>query len=333
MESITKKDLENYLAATGRQHYLQTESAAHSECLLKGKLSFDKLPSGISIHCADIIETQEATSSAEIPAGLSINVLIEGHVDFALGSQRYQIATNEKPMLFVLSTPSPQVFTRFLHKGEQTKKLNISLTKSWLVQRCQSREDHETIDKILCVSTPVSQLNCPIELAELAHKTIASHNQKNLVNQLQLEQHAIEIFNQCFPLLMNEALVATQPNNQNLLSTPLGSPERYESKIIALIDKQLSLNDIATKAGASVSTLQRYFKKHHHMTLAEFIRLKKLERARHQIIIERLSIGEAAYIAGYNHSSNFITAFKKQYGVTPAELLKANSEVSLTTFK
>lgn len=333
MESITKKDLENYLTLTGRQHYLSTERADSSACLVTGKLSFDELPSGISIHCADIMEEQEAASSAEIPAGISINILMKGDVDFCLGDKRYKISATNKPILFILCTPTTQVFTRFLHRSEYTNKLNVSLSKAWLLERCQSIEDIEVIERLLSSATPVRQLSCPEKLSSLAQKIIAAHNRKNLVDQIQLEQHAIEVFHRCFELLLSNTLVPTQRVKGHRSPTQIGSPDRYEKQVLSLIDKQLSLNDIATRAGASVSTLQRYFKKHHHMTLAEFIRLKKLERARHQIIIERLSIGEAAYIAGYNHSSNFITAFKKQYGVTPAELLKVNSEASRTTFK
>ena len=58
------------------------------------------------------------------------------------------------------------------------------------------------------------------------------------------------------------------------------------------------------------------------MSVLEFIREKKLEKARSMLVIERKSIGEAAYYSGYKHVSNFVTAFKKQFTVTPSELLK-----------
>lgn len=38
-----------------------------------------------------------------------------------------------------------------------------------------------------------------------------------------------------------------------------------------------------------------------------------------------ISIGEAAYLAGYNHPSNFISAFRKPFGHTPGELLANQS--------
>ncbi|MFC6805573.1 helix-turn-helix domain-containing protein [Methylophaga thalassica] len=39
------------------------------------------------------------------------------------------------------------------------------------------------------------------------------------------------------------------------------------------------------------------------------------------IIGRKKSIGEAAFIAGYGHPSNFITAFKKRFKLTPSELV------------
>jgi AraC-like DNA-binding protein len=47
-----------------------------------------------------------------------------------------------------------------------------------------------------------------------------------------------------------------------------------------------------------------------------------MQQAKKALVIERLSIGEAAYIAGYNHTSNFIQAFKKTFALTPTEFIK-----------
>ena len=86
----------------------------------------------------------------------------------------------------------------------------------------------------------------------------------------------------------------------------------------------VSLEEIANTIGLSISTLQRRFKKDYGTTVVDYIRQKRLEKARTAIAINGLSIGEAAYQAGYNHSSNFITAFKKRFNITPASLLKSH---------
>lgn len=93
--------------------------------------------------------------------------------------------------------------------------------------------------------------------------------------------------------------------------------ERAQHYIDTHLDHLLSLADIATHAGLSVSTLQRQFKAHHHQTVAHYIRARKLDRARKALFHKEMSIGEAAFQAGYNHTSNFVTAYKRAFGVTP----------------
>jgi len=101
-----------------------------------------------------------------------------------------------------------------------------------------------------------------------------------------------------------------------------------KQKLRALIDQYInsdcSVSDIALANNMSVSTLQRRCKNTFNMTVNEYIRLRRLDRAKTAITVQGLSIGQAAYRAGYNHSSNFIAAFKKQYAVTPAELMKVH---------
>ncbi|MED5433037.1 MAG: helix-turn-helix transcriptional regulator, partial [Pseudomonadota bacterium] len=61
-------------------------------------------------------------------------------------------------------------------------------------------------------------------------------------------------------------------------------------------------------------------RQHFQMTPAAYIRQRRLERAQDLLRRQQLSIGEAAYLAGYRHPSNFITAYKRAFGTTPGEL-------------
>ena len=89
---------------------------------------------------------------------------------------------------------------------------------------------------------------------------------------------------------------------------------------------KLSLNTLAEENNISVSTLQRRFKSYCGITVNEYIRTSRLEQAKKSIITDGKSIGEAAYIAGYNHSSNFVTAFKRHFHTTPKELIKSHKK-------
>lgn len=60
------------------------------------------------------------------------------------------------------------------------------------------------------------------------------------------------------------------------------------------------------------------------MTVIDYMRQRSLEGARSAMMQEGLSLGEAAYLAGYKYPSNFVTAFRKQFPITPSELMKSH---------
>ena len=297
--------------------------------IIKGKLSFDKLPSGFQVHRTDILETSVGTSSAEINAGISINVLMHGAVDFALADKCYHFSANTTPILFVSVINAPQIFTRYLKSGQRVKKVNISIDKHWLLARCKSSQEQANIESIFSSLHAVYQWPCTNELIALAEQLSHLQASEQLEDNLMAEQKAFSIFNQVFSLLkqkhkpkVNAAFVNSE--HPKTLCT-VGSTNAYEQRINEWLDEPVTLTILAKRLGTSISSLQRHFRDKHQTTVVEYIRHKKLERARRAMLLEGLSIGEVAYEAGYNHVSNFVTAFKKRFLITPAELKRRHS--------
>jgi AraC-type DNA-binding domain-containing proteins len=80
----------------------------------------------------------------------------------------------------------------------------------------------------------------------------------------------------------------------------------------------IKLQKIAETLGMSISTAQREFKTAFDKTIIEYVRNQRLEKA-NNLLRGEMSIGEVAYIAGYNHTANFSIAFKKYFGVSPGD--------------
>ena len=337
-------DLVRVLEKSGVSNVLKEQKSQVNTPLLKGKLSFDTLPSGFRVHCTDVKETREGESCAEITPGISINVLIKGMIDYAMGDRTYHFCAASKPLLFINVINEPQVFTRYLKRNQSVKKVNISIDKYWLLNRCDSDEDIASVESIFAHQHQVYQWPCVHELVELAEELIQHNVRSKVEDRLLAEQKAFSLFSQGFVLLKqeNKPLVtptkkinsiinisttkitrrsASRSINENPNKKTKANPH-FESLILDRLDEPMSLHQIADRLGASVSTIQRYFKANHQVTVIEFIRHKKLERARQGLLIEGLSIGEVAYEAGYNHVSNFVTAFKKHFCITPTELKK-----------
>ena len=81
--------------------------------------------------------------------------------------------------------------------------------------------------------------------------------------------------------------------------------------------KNLSLNELAFLANRSVATFKRDFEKEYGISPGKYIREKKLDIARHQII-EGNTVNSIYMQLGYENASNFTQAFKKRFGQTPA---------------
>ena len=79
----------------------------------------------------------------------------------------------------------------------------------------------------------------------------------------------------------------------------------------------LSLDAIADHVGMHVSTLQRHFRLQYGTSVVECARDARLLRARRALERDRVSVGQAAELAGYSSPANFATAYRRRFGVPP----------------
>lgn len=119
------------------------------------------------------------------------------------------------------------------------------------------------------------------------------------------------------------ALACKEMFENHHLSKQFGSSQmlRHTDKvrdyIMANLQKDLTIELISKETGASKRSIQRNFKDRFGLTVFDFIRKQRLEKARQAIEQEGYSVSQAAFIAGYNNPSSFTNAFKRLYGTPP----------------
>ena len=59
------------------------------------------------------------------------------------------------------------------------------------------------------------------------------------------------------------------------------------------------------------------FKRLYGQTIFDYCQSRRMEHARHLLEHTELSITEISFDVGYEYPSNFTTAFKRHFGVTP----------------
>lgn len=87
--------------------------------------------------------------------------------------------------------------------------------------------------------------------------------------------------------------------------------------LLSNLDNPPGLGQLAREAGMSHTKLNRCFRKVYGMTVFQYLRNERLNRAR-QMLGHGHNVTETAYAVGYESISHFSQVFKKQFGTPPS---------------
>lgn len=87
-------------------------------------------------------------------------------------------------------------------------------------------------------------------------------------------------------------------------------------------DYQLSTSMIAEEFDLSEAYIMRYFKKHTHTTILQYIIKLRMDYSKHLLTTTSIPIKELVEKAGYSDTSSFIRRFKKETKYTPGQYRK-----------
>jgi AraC-like DNA-binding protein len=136
---------------------------------------------------------------------------------------------------------------------------------------------------------------------------------KNLIKSQQILSEEMAL------LKVNELLTAVYEMAPGLLTGIFGPAESIPLKVIVEknLFNNLDLEELAFLANRSLSSFKRDFEKAYRVSPQRYIRNRKLEIACTELAKGR-SASDLYLEYGYENLSNFNTAFKRKYGLTPA---------------
>jgi AraC-like DNA-binding protein len=111
----------------------------------------------------------------------------------------------------------------------------------------------------------------------------------------------------------------------NLLTNQSDRTTQFKTVIEHNKHNKLTLQELAFLCNMSLSTFKREFNKHYEITPIKWFQQQRLEQAAFLLSKQNKRPIELFEAAGYDNFSNFVQAFKKQYGITPKQFqLKTN---------
>lgn len=286
--------------------------------LFRGRLSWQRLRSGLSLHCSDCVELQNFSTSVQVEPKLIMVLFLQGRSDVSYDdrSPGFDHCARQPEGLAVTLT-EPATFSRRAQRGQHIRKLAISMTPEWF--ESGGFDAHHSLRQLLSASDSHLRLQrwqpSPRALA-LAEACMHQQADNLLLAHLQQESRALELAHEAIAELTGAGVVVPdglRPHEQRLIA-------RVQDLLVSDVADGWSLEQIAREVGTSASTLQRQFKAAQGMSLFAWQRQRKLQQAFDALAAGRASIEEAAVLAGYSSAANFATAFRRAFGSTPQQV-------------
>ena len=97
---------------------------------------------------------------------------------------------------------------------------------------------------------------------------------------------------------------------------------RVINMMIVDLEREVSCAKLAQSVNLSPSRLRHLFKEATGVSLAQYLKAQRLEKAKHLLENTFLNLKEVIYRAGFTDRSHFMRDFMKAYGIPPLQYRK-----------
>ena len=156
---------------------------------------------------------------------------------------------------------------------------------------------------------------------------------KKLLKTLQETSYCSTLQNVLFNSVVHELLLCSceiLEENKNevfackFLADNAGLEKMHRAKAILLenIDTLISIKELSKKVAINECYLKKGFKEVFAQTIYDFYLQQKMEHAKFLLYEKGMTVTDVSAVLGYSSISHFSTAFKRQTGIKPCDLLK-----------
>ncbi|PMR73487.1 helix-turn-helix transcriptional regulator [Billgrantia endophytica] len=282
---------------------LQPPGAA-GQAVLRGRILELAPAAGMQLVASDIEVLQRYDSRSHRPAPLSIIVMLEGHAEIGLGEKRLALTSG---MALSVRLDEHEGLQAMQLPNQRIRALTLALDTPRLADALGGRRQ-----------PPGSSLHAwtlPPGLQQLLDQALNSPL-AGMASRLQWEGLALQLLAHGLPPELDISSARLSPGEWQRL-------ERVREQLQRCPARSHRLSALAELAAMSPATLRRKFQAAYGSSIFDFLRERRLERAR-ELLLQGHGIERAAQCAGYRHANNFTTAFRQRYGCPPSSLRRAD---------
>ncbi|KAA8995398.1 helix-turn-helix transcriptional regulator [Affinibrenneria salicis] len=276
--------------------------------VVQGAIEEMTLASGLCLTSSSVrvLQSYESTSLQVSP--LYVLVVIEGCVAIRLGGRQYVV----RPGMALCTRLGQQLTLSASQMADQ--HLN---TLTLAINPATFRPD-PALKSLLHAwarhsAGPASVWPLPGYLLCGIQQTLTTAS-CDLARRMMLEGLMLQLLAHCLPpgAAAQEKSHGLSPGEQRRL-------ESVRQLLQQQPEKDHALPELARAAAMSSSSLRTKFRQSYGQSVFDYLRDCRLNLAR-RYLQQGYSVQQAAWLSGYQHATNFATAFRRRYGISPSAI-------------
>lgn len=277
-----------------------------------------EIEKGFSLVIGDITHRENAEVKRRTQNSLNFHFRLSGNGAIGIGDDE-PFMVQRQTVVLLLSPDGAEKSERFFD-GEHEKSVTISCDPAFIERRF--RNAGGKLPKVLKAAiegqTQQSAFASAILSAQmaLAVRALIENNFERSMRRVHAEAKALELLVLGLATLSDGEAKRARENTQ-LAGRDIERVEDIRDILEQNFLEPPSMTALAREAGVNEAKLMHIFKQHLGETIFNFTQRMRMEHAKTLLETTDASVTEIAFDVGYEYSSNFTTAFRRHFGITP----------------
>jgi len=287
----------------------EAETSASDRIIAEGVIDETPLPSGFRFTHSNLTIFHDYESVSLGHAPLLMVIVLKGQVRLSIGAVRRELGSG---MAASLQLRPEYALEAYQPAGQRLETVVLAFDPE---SRVPARTEQGSLRTLLRgVQDPVVMWDVPSSLLAAIEQSLGA-GLPELQKTLVLEGLALQLTGYGLPEQVQPVGRRTRTSSQE--------HQRLEA-VRQLLEfaptEDYSLAELASRAAMSPSGLRSKFRETYGLSVFGYLRKCRLNLAWHYLE-QGYSVQQAAHRSGYRHATNFATAFRRQFGVSPKNVV------------